>query len=117
MKKQLFALALLLFGCAPLFAQQAVTGRYLYISTSTTTTVNAQSGFLYTVTINGGTPGVITLYDIAGSGCTGTPSSGKLATIETIGTTNPVTLTYNLKTNSGLCVVTAANTDLTVTFN
>lgn len=99
------------------FAQQGPSAQYAYISTATTTTVDAQSGYLLNVTINGGTAGVVTLFDISGTGCTGTPGSGKFATIETIGATNPVTLNYGLKTKNGLCVVTAAATDVTVTFN
>jgi hypothetical protein len=90
---------------------------FKYIATATTTTVKPAPGFLHSVTINGGTAGVVTLYDITGTGCTGTPASGKFATIETIGATNPVTLTYDLATLNGICVVTAAATDLTVTFN
>jgi hypothetical protein len=113
MKKLLLALSLLL--AIPVFAQSLV-GNYKYISTATTTTVLAQSGYLYSITINGGTAGVVTLFDVTGASCTGTPGSGKFATIETIGSTNPVTLTYNTRVNSGICVVTAAATDLTVTF-
>lgn len=90
---------------------------YTYISTATTTIVKPVGGFLNTVTINGGTAGVVTLYDIGAAGCTGTPASGKFATIETIGTTNPVTLGYNLQTKNGICVVTAAATDVTVAYN
>jgi hypothetical protein len=107
-----------IFGSHPARAQMpAANSQYLYISTATTTPVKAQAGFLLSVTINGGTAGVVTLYDIGSTGCTGTPGSGKFATIETIGATSPVTLTYNLRTLNGLCVVTAAATDLTVTFN
>jgi hypothetical protein len=95
----------------------AANGNYKYISTATTTMVRPTSGYLHTVTINGGTAGVVTLYDIAGAGCTGTPASGKFATIEAIGATNPVTLVYDLATVNGICVVTAAATDLTVSFN
>jgi hypothetical protein len=95
----------------------AANGNYKYIATATTTNVKPTSGYLHTVTINGGTAGVVTLYDIAAAGCTSTPASGKFATIETIGTTNPVTLLYDLATVNGICVVTAAATDLTVSFN
>jgi len=98
-------------------AQGAANAQYLYIVTAVTTTVDAQAGFLQTVTINGGVAGTITLYDIAGTGCTGTPASGKFAVIEAIGATNPTTLIYNLKTKNGLCIVTAAATDITVTYN
>ena len=98
-------------------AQGGPNASYAYISTATTTTVNAQGGFLLTLTINGGTAGVVTLFDVSGPGCTGTPGSGKFATIETIGATNPVTLSYGLKYKNGLCVVTAAASDVTVVFN
>jgi hypothetical protein len=100
-------------------AQSAPTSgaQYKYISGAATTIVKPAYGFLHTVTINGGTAGVVTLYDISGVGCTGTPASGKFATIETIGTTNPVTLTYDLIAQNGICVVTAAATDLTISFN
>lgn len=101
----------------PVQAQGNVPGQFAYISTATTTTVSAQSGYLVSLTINGGTAGVVTLFDIGSGGCTGTPGSGKFATIETIGTTSPVTLSYNLRVKNGICVVTAANTDLTVSFN
>jgi hypothetical protein len=123
LKIAFFALALAV-GTAlcylePALAQQtpAANGAYKYIATATTTIVKPTSGYLHTVTINGGTAGVVTLYDIAAAGCTGTPASGKFATIETIGTTNPVTLIYDLATVNGICVVTAAATDLTVSFN
>jgi hypothetical protein len=98
-------------------APPASNSAYVYISTATTTTVRGNAGFLDTVTINGGTAGVVTLYDIGSAGCTGTPASGKFATIETISATNPVSLIYNLQTKNGICVVTAAATDLTVTYN
>jgi hypothetical protein len=111
--------ALALFPRSIAHAQMppAANGVYKYIATATTTTVKPTSGYLHTVTINGGTAGVVTLYDIAAAGCTGTPASGKFATIETIGATNPVTLIYDLATVNGLCVVTAAATDVTVSFN
>jgi hypothetical protein len=105
------------FQLRPIFAQGGPSAQYAYISSALTTTVSGQSGFLLNVTINGGTPGVVTLYDIGTAGCTGTPASGKFATIEAIGATNPTTLAYGLKTKNGLCVVTAAATDLTVTYN
>src|ERR1700685_85493 len=101
----------------PAKAQGSANAQYLWIHTGTTTTVKAASGFINTLTLNGGTPGVVTLYDIGGVGCTGTPGSGPFATIEAITSTNPTTLSYQLKLNNGLCIVTAAATDLTVSFN
>lgn len=97
----------------------AANGNYKYIVSATTTNVKPTSGYLHTVTINGGTAGVVTLYDIAAAGCTGTPASGKFATIGALPATPtpPVTVTYDLATVNGICVVTAAATDLTVSFN
>ncbi len=96
---------------------QAEGGGYVYISSATTTSVRNGNGFLRRVTINGGTAGAVTLYDIAIDGCTGTPASGKFATIEGIGSTNPVSLLYDLRVKNGICVVTAQATDVTVTFD
>lgn len=88
---------------------------YQYISTATTTFVPAT--FLAIVTENGGTAGIVTLYDINQAGCTGTPASGKFATVEAQGTLNPLSLFYYLRLkNGGLCVVTAMATDLTVSY-
>lgn len=114
----LFALLVAVFfvpvrGQAP----PASNAHYLYIHTAATTIVRGNGGGLHAVTINGGVAGAVTLYDIGSAGCTGTPGSGKFAVIETIGATNPVTLLYDLQTANGICVVTAAATDLTVTYN
>jgi hypothetical protein len=88
-----------------------------YVSTATTTAVSDGSGFFNSITINGGTAGVVTLFDVAAASCTGTPGSGKFATIETIGATSPVTLFYEQRIVNGFCIVTAAATDLTVNFD
>jgi hypothetical protein len=96
----------------------AANGNYKYIATATTTNVKPTSGYLHTVTINTGAAGAITLFDIAAAGCTGTPASGKFATIRAGAATDaPVTVTYDLATVNGICVVTAQATDLTVSFN
>ena len=125
MKKQVLCLAFATFValavtfCIDAGAQAppASNSAFTYINTATTTVVRGNGGYLNTLTINGGTAGVVTLYDIASSGCTGTPASGKFAAIQAVGLTNPVTLVYNLQTKNGICVVTAAATDLTITYN
>jgi hypothetical protein len=94
---------------------QGGLGTPVYINTATTTAVLPGAGFFDRATINGGTGGVVTLYDIASAGCTGTPASGKFATIASA--TQPVTLTYGFVVKHGLCVVTAAATDLTAIVN
>ena len=85
--------------------------RYAHISTATTT--NLSNGIpreLGKVTINGGTAGVITIYDSDDT------SGTVIAVIEAIGATNPTTLHYDIATTKGLCVVTAAATDVTVSY-
>jgi hypothetical protein len=88
-----------------------------HVATATTTPVKDGLSFLNSITINGGTPGVITIYDIAASGCTGTPGSGTIAAIEAISATAPVTLFYDIKLTNGVCIVTAAATDLTLSYD
>jgi hypothetical protein len=116
MKK--LALLLFLFSI-PSGAQAppASGAQYKYINSAATTIVKPTNAYLHAVVINGGTAGVVTLFDIAGNGCTGTPASGKFATIETISATNPTTLHYDIALQNGLCIVTAAATDLTISFN
>lgn len=97
-------------------AQNYAPSQYSYIAASGDTAVRDGAGELGSVVVNGGTAGTITLYDIAALGCTGTPASGKFATIETIGSTNPVSLPYNLRVKNGICAVLSANTDVTVTW-
>lgn len=99
---------------------QSETGssQYLYIHTAATTPIKDGAGFLSGVTLNGGTPGTVTLYDVAAQGCASTPSSGKFATIEATSSTNPTSMPFfNLKFTNGLCAVTAAATDATVIYN
>jgi hypothetical protein len=114
----LFSLLSLIVHTSPIRAQGTQPNfQFAYINTGTTTTVSAQASYLHTVTLNGGTPGVVTLFDTTAVLCTGTPSTGKFAAIEATSATNPTTLTYDLKTTKGICVVTAAATDVTVSFN
>ena len=96
-------------------AQAPNGGQETYINTATTTVVRNGFGYLNLVSINGGTGGAVTLYDIASSGCTGTPASGKFAVIAS--TSVPVSMFYEISVKNGLCVVTAAATDVTVSWN
>ncbi len=117
-----FALVMLVPFLIPLRppAVHAQTGaqngsQYRYISTATTTVVKNGFGYLNAISINGGTGGVVSLYDVPSSSCTGTPGSGKFAAVAS--TSVPVTLRYELAVINGICVVTAAATDVTVSYN
>jgi hypothetical protein len=114
----LISLALLASPRPVAHAQAGIAGgAYKYISTATTTTVKNGNGYLSILSVNGGTAGTVSLYDIASSGCTGTPASGKFAAITVSGTFQPVSMFYELNFGNGLCVVTSAATDVTVAFN
>lgn len=79
------------------------------ITTATTTVVSAGPCVLGTVTINTTAAGTITIYD-------NTAASGtKIATIAA-SPVNGSTFIYNVKCRTGLTVVTAAASDITVSF-
>jgi hypothetical protein len=112
------ALAPILERPAPVEAQgNQQPGAYTYIHTATTTMVQASPGFLQRIVINGGTAGVVTLYDIGSAGCSGTPASGKFATIAALSAQPNEAIEYGLRETNGLCIVTAAATDITVVWN
>lgn len=86
---------------------------FTHISTATNTQIKATPGTIHTITINGGTAGLVTVVDTAVAACTG---GATFAIIETIGATNPVTLSYDATTVNGICITTAAATDVTITW-
>jgi hypothetical protein len=115
MMKFLRVFIALLFATS-VFAQSS-TNSYKYIVTATTTTVTAQGSTLVSITINGGTVGAVSLFDIGSAGCTGAPASGAFGVIVALAANTARTLTYNLRVKNGICVVTAQATDVTVTYN
>ncbi len=89
----------------------AKTAGYSYtaISTATTTTVKSGKGVLKAIIVTGGTAGTIDIYDnTAGSG----------TVICSIGSTNTIAdYQINASFSTGLTVVTAAATKLTVIYD
>lgn len=82
---------------------------YNNISTGTTTTVKSGTGILHAITINTTAAATITIYDnTAGSGT----KIGTIAASPAIGST----FVYNVAFNTGLTIVTAGASDLTVSF-
>jgi hypothetical protein len=84
---------------------------YATINSATTTTVKSAAGFLHTITIAGGTAGAITIYDnTAGSGTTIIPAftPGSVSA--------PVTLTLDVAFSTGLTIVTAAATVISLSY-
>lgn len=81
---------------------------YANITSATTTTVKSGSGFLHAITINTTAAGTITIYDnTAGSGT-------KIGTLEA--SVGEQTFTYNVAFSTGLTIVTAAASDITVSY-
>ena len=78
------------------------------ISTAATTLVKTGMGFLGHIIVNGGTAGAITVYD--GVDATGT----KIATIAAPAA--GMVFPYGSVFKIGLCIVTAAATDITVCY-
>ena len=78
------------------------------ITTATTTTVKTGTGILKSITVNTTAAGTIIVYDnTAGSGTT-------IATLAT--SIAEGTYTFNCKFSTGLTIVTAAASDITVTY-
>lgn len=79
-----------------------------YISSATTTTAKTGAGVLHTITVTGGTAGTIIVYDnTAGSG----------TVIASFDSTNALaTYTFDLAFSTGLTIVTAAATKVTVSY-
>jgi hypothetical protein len=86
---------------------------YKHISTATSTQMKTTPGTLHTVTIgNNGTPGTVTVID-SSTNCSGGTT---IAVVAALAATGATTLTFDAATVNGLCVVTAAATDVTVTY-
>jgi len=84
--------------------------QYSNISTATTTTVKSGTGILSSITINTTAAGTITIYDsLSGAGT----KIGTIAASPAIGST----FNYNdLAFATGLTIVTAAASDITVSY-
>jgi len=84
-----------------------------HISTATNTPEASASVILHTIVINGGTAGAITVKDTSAADCSGGTT---IAVIATLTGSSAQTLSYDLQTVNGLCLTTAAATDVTVSY-
>lgn len=82
---------------------------YVHISTQTTTQVYTGPCVLKNITINTAAAGTVTVYDEVGSGTT--------VVVAIIAATAVGTYVYNVPISRGVKVVTAAASDLTVTYS
>jgi hypothetical protein len=88
---------------------------YLYTRVTSTGAIIVKTvpGFLHNVNINTGAAGTVTVFDIPGASCTGTPAVNQVAII-TATTTTLQTFTYDVAMSQGICVKASATMDITV---
>ena len=101
-------------GTPPVHAQLAAQSgfQFTHITTATNTLIKTASATLHTVVINGGTAGAVSVFDATAANCSGGTTIGIIAT----STVSSESLAYDIQTTNGLCVTTAAATDVTVTW-
>jgi hypothetical protein len=81
---------------------------YKHIATAATTVVKSGPSTLRDVIVNGGTTGIVTVYD-------GIDATGDVVAI-IAAVTEPLQLTFDISMGKGITIVTAANTDVTITY-
>lgn len=87
-----------------------VSNATVNISTNTTTIIDATIGAVHSVITNtAGTSSTIAFYNIAGTGCSGTPASGYQFTLQTNGTAAVSNMMVNHIFTNGICAVTAGS--------
>lgn len=94
---------------------QLPTGFYSHVTTTTATAIKATPGLLHTVTINTGGAGTLSIFDLPGASCTGTPSTGTVAVITVVAATLQ-TFTYDVLFGSGICAKASVAMDYTASF-
>jgi hypothetical protein len=92
---------------SPAFLFSHITG------TTATSVKSSPSSFLHNLTVNTGAAGTISIFDLASSSCTGTPSTNTAAVITATATTLQ-TFTYDINFVNGICVKASVAMDITV---
>lgn len=89
----------------------------VHITTQTAAAVKTSAGTLHTLTVNtAGASAVISIYDLSGANCTGTPSNPVISITLPASGVLPGSLLYDKQFTNGICVQdTVASSDLTVT--
>jgi len=81
-------------------------GQYVHIITATATAVKATSGTLLLLAVNSPQTGTVSLFDLTGANCTGTPSTNTFAVLTTSSSAsgNWVSLPFNASFTNGICL-------------
>ena len=107
----LLVVLLMLWQNRPVEAQLAGSSgfNYTHITTATNTQVKSAGGTLHNITVN--TPaGTATIVDTSAANCTGGTTVAITGTLATIGQT----ISYDIQTNNGICIITSGTADLTI---
>lgn len=92
---------------------------YSHVGNTTATSVKAVAGVLHTINVNSGNASASTLsiFDLAGASCTGTPASNTVAVIQVPASINALpTFTYDTNFVNGICVKASATMDVTASY-
>jgi hypothetical protein len=86
-----------------------------HITGTGATSAKANGGTLVSVIINtGNAAGTLSVFDLSGANCTGTPATNTVAVITTASATPLAPFTYNANMLNGICVKASAAMDVTV---
>lgn len=111
----ILSLAVWSFGNRPPIAEAQLAASSGFSYTHTTAATNNQiataSVILHTITVNTAA-GIVTIKDTTASDCSGGATIGITGTLATVGQT----ITYDVQTKNGLCLVTSGAADLTVSW-
>lgn len=91
-------------------------GTYSHITGTTATAVKAVNGILVSLNVNTPAAGTISVFDLAGASCTGTPSTNTVAVITATSTVPVGGFFYNAQLQNGICVKASAAMDFTVSY-
>jgi hypothetical protein len=101
---------------SPGYTENATQGSYVHITGTSASNVKATAGTLLGLTVNTPAVGTISIFDLTGASCSGTPSTNTVAVITATATAPIATFPYNLALLNGICVKASAAMDLTVGF-
>jgi hypothetical protein len=82
---------------------------FTHINSATNTQIKSVAGTFHSITINTTAAGAVTIVDTSVANCTGGTTIAVFAASATIGT-----YTYDVGFTNGLCITTAAASDITV---
>lgn len=89
------------------------TKSYTHVTTTTATVVKAGPGTLHTLVVGTPAAGTITLFDLAPTGCTGTPVTNVVSVITATATFPAAPEIYDTLFKNGICLQLSAAMDVT----